>query len=404
MSSPLYRSCFQVIVVLPIAFILSAFQCTNADLLNAKTSEKGESFRIASYNIAMFGSDAEEVMGQLSHPDTSRRFQRLAEVIQEVEPDILVLMEIDYHSENRITSMFQKNFLEQEWNGSTPISYDYHYQIVSNTGILSGVDLDGNGTVSLPNDAFGFGRYPGQYASAILSKYPLDLSSIRSFQKFLWKDMPNAVLPANEDGSSYYSEEAMNVFRLSSKNHMDVPVVMPDGSKLHILISHPTPGVFDGPEDRNGKRNHDEIRLWADYISGAEYLVDDSGKRGGLQANENFVIIGDLNADPMDGDSYHNAINQLLEHPRVNQMITSGDRIPKSDGGKAHNQRKQDKGDPAYDTSFFGLRIDYVIPGKRLKVLNSGVFWPAPGQKGFDLVANKNASDHLLVWADLQLP
>ena len=39
------------------------------------------------------------------------------------------------------------------------------------------------------------------------------------------------------------------------------------GKTFHLLASHPTPPVFDGDEDRNGKRNHDEVRLIADYIN-----------------------------------------------------------------------------------------------------------------------------------------
>ena len=31
-----------------------------------------------------------------------------------------------------------------------------------------------------------------------------------------------------------------------------------DGKTVHFLTSHPTPPVFDGPEDRNGTRNGDE--------------------------------------------------------------------------------------------------------------------------------------------------
>ena len=57
------------------------------------------------------------------------------------------------------------------------------------------------------------------------------------------------------------------VLRLSCKIHWDVPVQI--GSEtVHFLVSHPTPPAFDGPEDRNGRRNHDEIRFWADYIPG----------------------------------------------------------------------------------------------------------------------------------------
>ena len=88
-----------------------------------------------------------------------------------------------------------------------------------------------------------------------------------------------------------------------------------------FLLRNPTPPVFDGPEDRNGRRNHDEIRLWADYISesGNEYIYDDQGKAGGLPSGAQFVIAGDYNADPVDGDSIDSAISQILDHPLVNQ-------------------------------------------------------------------------------------
>ena len=74
------------------------------------------------------------------------------------------------------------------------------------------------------------------------------------------------------------------MLRLSSKTHVDVPVATSAGT-LHILASHPTPPVFDGPEDRNGRRNHDEIRLFADYVDPdrSAYLVDDRGGRAGCR-------------------------------------------------------------------------------------------------------------------------
>ena len=61
-------------------------------------------------------------------------------------------------------------------------------------------------------------------------------------------------------------EEELEVVRLSSKSHWDVPVKV-GGHTVHVLASHPTPPTFDGEEDRNGRRNHDEIRFWADYVS-----------------------------------------------------------------------------------------------------------------------------------------
>src|SRR5690606_19592470 len=112
-----------------------------------------------------------------------------------------------------------------------------------------------------------------------------------------------------------------------------VPVVLNGGTVVHVLVSHPTPPVFDGPEDRNGRRNHDEIRFWADYVEDGErasYLVDDAGVRGGLAPDALFVILGDLNADPAPGagDGVPGAITQLLDHPRVvrTEPVATGSR------------------------------------------------------------------------------
>jgi phenylpropionate dioxygenase-like ring-hydroxylating dioxygenase large terminal subunit len=82
-------------------------------------------------------------------------------------------------------------------------------------------------------------------------------------QYFRWKDMPDALLPddpATPAPADWYSSDELNVFRLSSKSHWDLPIRI-GKETVHFLVSHPTPPVFDGPEDRNGTRNHDEIRF-----------------------------------------------------------------------------------------------------------------------------------------------
>jgi len=359
-----------------------------------------DTIRFASYNVSMFGSSEGLIATQLQTADQFIRFKRLATVIQDVQPEVLVLMEFDFDSTGQSLVDFNE-LLKVSQDGDEGLEYTYIYQIESNTGVLSGVDLSGDGQVKLPEDAFGFGQFPGQYASAILSKYELDVNNVRSFKDFLWKDMPEAALPTNADGSSYYSEDALNVFRLSSKNHIDIPIIFSENKTVHTLISHPTPPVFDGAEDRNGRRNHDEIRLWADYIDNASYLVDQNGATGGLNSDDSFIVFGDLNADPLDGDSYQSAIKLLLDHSRINQNIANGDLIPSSNGGAEHNQKAGDLGDPKYDTSFFGLRIDYVLPSVDIEALDSGVYWPSETEENHNVIDNGAASDHLLVWADL---
>ena len=97
-----------------------------------------------------------------------------------------------------------------------------------------------------------------------------------------------------------------------------------------FLVAHPTPPVFDKAEDRNGRRNHDEIRIFTDYITPgkADYLYDDKGVKGGLPAGSRFVIAGDMNSDPHDGDSDLKAAEQMTKHPLINHQHT-----PQSEGG-----------------------------------------------------------------------
>lgn len=132
--------------------------------------------------------------------------------------------------------------------------------------------------------------------------------------------MPGALLPddpATPAPGAWYSTAELEQVRVSSKSHWDVPIQV-GGRTVHFLVSHPTPPVFDGLEDRNGTRNHDEIRFWADYVRNADYIYDDAGQRGGLRPGSTFVIAGDQNADPHDGDGDPGAAQQLLDSPRVN--------------------------------------------------------------------------------------
>jgi hypothetical protein len=182
---------------------------------------------------------------------------------------------------------------------------------------------------------------------------------------------------------------------------------------VHFLVSHPTPPTFDGAEDRNGTRNHDEIRFWADYIqpSRSSYIYDDKGRYGGLRPGSPFVIAGDQNSDPVDGDSVPGAIQQLLDNPRII------DPLPSSAGASEAavlqgGANTSHKGDPKYDTADFAdtapgnLRADYVLPSRQLKPVGTGVFWPVQADPLSRLtgVFPFPTSDHRSVWVDVRVP
>ncbi|HEX6637957.1 MAG TPA: endonuclease/exonuclease/phosphatase family protein [Steroidobacteraceae bacterium] len=370
--------------------------------------------RIATFNASLNRARQGELQRDLATPDSAQA-RAVAELIQRVRPDILLLQEFDYDAGGVALAAFRSNYLERAQNGAAPIRFEYGFVAASNTGQPSGFDLNNDGRIEGGQDALGFGEFPGQYAMALLSRFPVDARLARTFRNLLWKEMPGARLPddaATEAPADWYSPQELAVLPLSSKSHWDVPVKI--GSlTLHILASHPTPPSFDGAEDRNGRRNHDEVRFWSDYLSARDadartYIRDDQGRRGGF-AGGAFVIMGDQNSDPVDGDSIHDAIRALLSHPRVNPAST-----PASDGAVEAaavqgGANVGHSGEARFDTADFSdrvagnLRVDYLLPSAGLTVCVGGVFWPRQDDPLARLVWGNPppSSDHRLVWIDV---
>lgn len=378
--------------------------------------------RIATYNVSLNRSEAGQLRKDLERGDA--QIAAVAAVIRAVQPDVLLLNEVDYSAEISNTAflnkafsnaeLFEELYLDQEQpdrlgNPAWPMPGVYSAAV--NTGVSSGLDLNANGQLNDPEDAWGFGRFPGQYGMAVLTRFEIDHAQVHSLQTLPWSALPGAMIPRLPDsGREYYAVDTWKQLRLASKSFWDVPVKTPLGT-LHVLASHPTPPAFDGPEDRNGCRNHDEIKLIEHYINRADFLIDDTGARAGLQPADLFVVLGDLNSDPQDGDSRSAAIIDLLNHPRMARYPP-----PRSAGAVLAAQtqagaNRSHRGAPAEDTGDFNdrqvgnLRIDYALPSKDFRVVASGVFWPEESQLAEDLRdqvrAVLEASDHHLVWIDV---
>jgi hypothetical protein len=388
--------------------------------------QAASSFRIATFNTSLSPNQQNGLIQALSKTTNDLEYntpgtltyqaRQIAEVIQRINPDIILLNEFNYDPTNPTgaATLFQQNFLSvgQNVSGSSttanPIAFKEFLVTPNattdpfNTGIFSGYALNvpQGGAIAQPpietpayaNTSWGFGFFPGQYGMAVYSKYDILEDQARTFQNFLWQDMPGNLLPTD-----WYSPEVASQFPLSSKSHWDLPINV-NGEIVHVLASHPTPPVFDGSEDRNGRRNHDEIRLWNDYITPGQgnYICDDNDVCGGLASGSRFVIMGDQNADPYDGDSTDGAINQLLDNPLVNTSLTPG-----SLGGVEYSDRNPNHlGNPFFDTAAFtgGLRVDYVLPSVNLAIQNGLVFWPTDANP---LSSLNSASDHHAVVLDV---
>lgn len=385
--------------------------CTHAtqSSLAVDAPMPAQTLRVATYNVSLHDEDTGGLVRRLELGNAQAR--QIAAVLQRVRPDIVLLNEFDHDPDGRAADLFQRRYLEHaQPGGGEALHYPYRYLAPVNTGEPSGLDLDNSGSVGgagrdRGNDAWGYGLHPGQYGMLLLSKHPIDAEAARTFQMLRWSTMPGARRPVDPaTGMPFHPDTVWSQLRLSSKSHWDVPVRTPLGT-VHILASHPTPPAFDGPEQRNVMRNHDEIRLWLHYLSPAPapWLCDDGGACGGLARDARFVLLGDLNNDPVDGSGDHGVIGELLEHPRVMRHAT-----PRSEGAgpaalAAGDANLGHRGAHAHDTGSFSprvgnLRVDYALPSTGFSLQGSGVFWPAPGMPGADLV---EASDHRLVWVDL---
>ncbi|MFO8233262.1 MAG: endonuclease/exonuclease/phosphatase family protein [Longimonas sp.] len=374
--------------------------------------------RIMTYNIEDIRTDA---LGRTDHA----RMQRAAAIIQHLQPDILLLQEITYDQpgdpgyqegapEGQNARRFAENYLAEPQADSLEALSMTAFMAPTNTGIASEHDLNNDGVTvtdvpkippassdtAMPpqndagraygEDAWGFGTFPGQYGMALLVRSDLRIQTddVRTFRLFKWSDMPGVRRPSNpETGLAWYDDDTWADMRLSSKSHWDIPVMLPDSSVVHVLASHPTPPGFDGPENRNGLRNYDEIRFWADYLDQAPYIYDDSTETGGLPSDAHFVLMGDKNADPGGGDSVDGAINQVLDHVRINAITPMA---------SPEGQRAFPDLSPGH-TAEWERRVDYVLPGRSLNVDDSGVWRPLdPGAV--------RASDHFPVWIDILPP
>jgi endonuclease/exonuclease/phosphatase family metal-dependent hydrolase len=340
--------------------------------------------------------------GMAHHP----QLWAAAAILREVRPDILVLQEVDHLPHlppgDGVVRQFQADYLEV---GDDPLTYPHLYMAPSNTGELSGLDLDGRDGAATPEnrgtdahgqDSWGYGVYPGQYAMAVLSRFPIDTAAVRTFRLFPWSELPGHHMP-----EGYFPPGIREQVRLSSKSHWDVPVSTPAGT-LHLLVSHPTPPAFDGPEGRNQRRNFDEIGFWAHYLDGHGALRDDAGVSGGWRGAP-FVVAGDLNADPTRYEisfQGQTAIGQLLEHPAVHDPVE----LLRSGGAREASAAREPLDEMNTAAFLGGRRVDYLLPDRRLEAVDGGVYWPDPAIDPEGAARAALASDHRLVWLDLAGP
>ena len=333
-----------------------------------------DALRIATYNPELTRKGPGLLL-QAIRKRNDPQIQAVVSVLARLDADVLLLTGIDYDFGQEALTALAEDL------GEAGLDYPYLLALRPNTGVPTGLDLDGNGKLGEGRDAQGFGRFMGSGGMALLSRKPF--GAVRDFSGLLWRDLPGADLPPD------MTEAAKQVQLLSTSGHFDVAVEYAPGKVLHLLVWYATPPVFDGPEDRNGRRNQDEAAFWLHLLAGDLEWPPPEGP---------FVLMGQSNLDPVDGDGRHEAMAALLALPALQDMAPKG-----LDG----HLDPGDQGNPAMDTAFYGkgvggLRVDVLLPATAIKVAQAGVL-SLPAQDPFAAVLAA-ASRHWPVWATLNLP
>lgn len=261
-----------------------------------------ETVRVATFNTGLSARGPGLMLADIT-AGKSPRAKVAAQMIAEIDPDILVLQGIDYDAGLAGLGAFAGVVAEA---GS---HYPHRFALRPNTGMATGLDMDGDGRTGGPRDAQGYGRFAGAAGMAILSRHPLDRDGVIDLSPLLWRDLPGAIPPRIE-GGLFPSPEAHDVRRLSTTAHWIVPVEI-GSTVLTLLTWYATPPVFDGPEDMNGRRNHDEAALWSRLLDGELDLPAPAPP---------FVILGGANLDLEDGDGRSQALAALIADPLVSAL------------------------------------------------------------------------------------
>ncbi|WP_372802906.1 endonuclease/exonuclease/phosphatase family protein [Paracoccus seriniphilus] len=295
------------------------------------------------------------------------RVMAAAQVIAAAKPDVILLTGFDWDYGGKALAEFAQLLADEGQD------MPFRFAARPNRGMPTGLDLDGDGRLGEADDAQGWGHFTGQNGMAILSRLPL--VAVTDHSDLLWRDLPGNLMPDTD-------ADIAAIQRLSSTAHWDVTVTSRQGP-LHLLAWSATTPAFDGPEDRNGRRNHDEAAFWLTHLPQAP-----------------FALIGKINLDPHDGEGRRDILPRLMAH--VQDPAPRGMWQPVQTGANASH-----RGDPALDTAVHdaqgpgNLRVDYVLPSRDLTVIDSGILWPAPDHPLADAV--ETASNHRLVWVDLKL-
>ena len=111
--------------------------------------------RIATYNIDFWAKGPGLALQSLQRGDNPAQLAAV-QVIAKLDADVLLLTGIDYDLHGETLAALEKLL------AAAGAPYPYRLALRPNTGVATGLDLNGNGVLGEPRDAQGYGRWAGE--------------------------------------------------------------------------------------------------------------------------------------------------------------------------------------------------------------------------------------------------
>lgn len=258
--------------------------------------------RVATVDAELSGADQGQLAIELAS-GTDRRATRLADHLTEANPDIVVLTGMD--TEQSAVDALRANYLNNPFDDRADLNLPYSYLAPGTTGVQSGADLDADGVVGGPNDAWGAGDYEGQGGLVVLSRYPIDPEKIISITALPWH-----ALPGDRPKAAGLDGVLAGAIPVMSGGLWDIPIDY-RGETVHLLAAQ----MSDQPAGVSfaGQRQQDQLRVLADYFTGAAYVRDDAQRPVHAQRDEPVIVAGDLGSMPQ-ANAARAHLLQVLHH------------------------------------------------------------------------------------------
>ena len=360
----------------------------------ATPSPPGNTVRFATFNASLNRARRGPAASPTCRRPTTPRPATVAEIIQRVRPDVLLINEFDFDADGTALRLFQQQLpVRRRTTAPRRSATRYRFIAPSNTGIPSGFDLNNYGTsIGGPGRRLRLRRLPGPVRHGRLlaatrstptTSGPSSTSSGRTCRaRCCPTTRPPRRRPTGTPPRSWPSSRCRPRATGTCRSRS---AARPSTS----WSATPPRRCSTVPRTATARRNHDEIRLWADYVTpGAErlHLRRRRQARRARARGAAFVIAGRPELRParrrqhprLDPAAAGQPAGQHHRHPdqrrgRSEQAEAAGrgrTSPTESDPRVRHRRLRRQLPGPG------NLRADYVLPSSDLRIRNSGIFWP----------------------------